>query len=75
MSLGKEVSIIYAVSNGFLDDVPVNKVIAFEAAFHRFMETTHPDIIQKIDKEKIISDEVDGALKKAITEFKETVPY
>jgi F-type H+-transporting ATPase subunit alpha len=75
MSLGKEVSIIYAVSNGFLDDVPVNKVIAFEAAFHRFMETTHPDIIQKISQEKVISDEVDGALKKAITEFKETVPY
>jgi F-type H+-transporting ATPase subunit alpha len=75
MSLGKEVSIIYAVSNGFLDDVPVNKVIAFEAAFHRFMETSHSDIIQKISQEKVISDEVDGALKKAITEFKETVPY
>jgi F-type H+-transporting ATPase subunit alpha len=75
MSLGKEVSIIYAVSNGFLDDVPVNKVMAFEAAFHRFMETSHSDIIQKINKEKVISDELDGALKKAITEFKTTVPY
>ena len=75
MSLGEEVSIIYAVSNGFLDDVPVNKVIAFEAAFHRFMKTSHSDIIQKIDKEKVISDELDGALKKAITEFKATVPY
>jgi len=75
MSLGKEVSIIYAVLNGFLDDVPVNKVMAFEVAFHRFMETSHSDIIQKINKEKVISDEVDGALKKAITEFKTTVPY
>jgi len=75
MSLAKQVSIIYAVSNGFLDDVPVNKVMAFEAAFHRFMETSHSDIIQKINKEKVISDELDGALKKAITEFKTTVPY
>ena len=75
MSLGEEVSIIYAVSNGYLDDVPVNKVMAFEAAFHRFMKTSHSDIIQKIDKEKVISDELDGALKKAITEFKATVPY
>jgi F-type H+-transporting ATPase subunit alpha len=75
MSLAKQVSIIYAVSNGFLDDVPVNKVMAFEAAFHRFMETSHSDIIQKINTEKVISDELDGALKKAITEFKTTVPY
>ena len=75
MSLGKMVSIIYAVSNGFLDDVPVNKVMAFEAAFHRFMETSHSDTIQKINKEKVISDEIDGALKKAINEFKTTVPY
>jgi F-type H+-transporting ATPase subunit alpha len=75
MSLGKMVSIIYAVSNGFLDDVPVNKVMAFEAAFHRFMETSHSDTIQKINKEKVVSDEIDGALKKAINEFKTTVPY
>jgi F-type H+-transporting ATPase subunit alpha len=75
MSLGKMVSIIYAVSNGFLDDVPVNKVMAFEAAFHRFMETSYSDTIQKINKEKVISDEIDGALKKAINEFKTTVPY
>lgn len=75
MSVGKEVSILYAAMNGFLDDVPVNKVMAFEAAFHRFMETSHNDIIEKINSEKAISDEVDGTLKKAITEFKETVPY
>ncbi|MFA5375010.1 MAG: F0F1 ATP synthase subunit alpha [Dehalococcoidia bacterium] len=75
MSLGKMVSIIYAVSNGFLDDVPVNKVMAFETAFHRFMETSHSDTIQKINKEKVVSDEIDGALKKAINEFKTTVPY
>lgn len=75
MSLGKMVSIIYAVSNGFLDDVPVNKVMAFEAAFHRFMETSHSDVIQNINKEKVISDQTEEALKKAISEFKETVPY
>ncbi|MFA5367065.1 MAG: F0F1 ATP synthase subunit alpha [Dehalococcoidia bacterium] len=75
MSLGKMVSIIYAVSNGFLDDVPVNKVMAFEAGFHRFMETSHSDIIQNINKEKVISDQTEEALKKAITEFKDTVPY
>ena len=75
MSLGKQVSIIYAVSNGYLDDVPVNKVMAFETGFHRFMETSHSDIIQKINTEKVISDELEGALKKAISEFKEAVPY
>jgi len=49
MNVEKEVSILYAVINGYLDEVPVDKVMAFEGAFHRFMETSHPEIGQRID--------------------------
>ncbi|MGA2670739.1 MAG: F0F1 ATP synthase subunit alpha [Dehalococcoidia bacterium] len=71
MSLGKEVMILYAVTNGYLDDVPVDKVIAWEGNFHRFMETNHPELEQKINDDKETKPETEEALKKAIKEFKE----
>jgi F-type H+-transporting ATPase subunit alpha len=70
MPLGKEVMILYAVTNGYLDDVPVDKVIAFEGNFHKFMETTHPELEQKINDDKEIKPETEEALKAAIVEFK-----
>jgi len=73
MSLENEVIILYAVTNGYLDDVPVNQVRAVEEQLHRFMATTHPQIGQAIAKEKAISDKTEEALQKAIPEFLETV--
>jgi F-type H+-transporting ATPase subunit alpha len=70
MSLDKQVTILYAAINGYLDDVPVDKAIAFEANFHRFMEANHPEIGQTINKDKELSDKTEGALKKALDDFK-----
>jgi F-type H+-transporting ATPase subunit alpha len=71
MSLGKEVLILYAVTNGYLDDVPVDKVIAWEENFHRFVETNHLELEQKTNDDKEIKPETEEALKAAIKEFKE----
>lgn len=73
MSLGKQVMILYAVTNGYLDDVPVDKIIACEGDFHRFMETNHPELEQKINDDKEIKTESEEALKSAIEEFKEAL--
>jgi len=75
MPLEKEVSILYAVTNGYLDDVPLEKIAAFEQDFHRFMETNHPDINQRILTDKEIKPEVEEKLKSAIAEFKKSVAY
>lgn len=75
LSLGTMVSIIYAVINGYLDDVPVNNVRAFEDAFTRFMETNHPEIGQQIASEKALTETIEEALKKAINEFKQTMTF
>src|SRR6195256_2455229 len=72
-SLGKEVTIIYALTNGFIDDVPIEKVRAWETEFHRFMETAHPKIIETITKDKALSDETIAGLRAAIEEFKKQV--
>ncbi|MCX6011337.1 MAG: F0F1 ATP synthase subunit alpha [Chloroflexi bacterium] len=71
MSLEKQVTILYAAINGYLDDVPVDKVTTFEASFHRFMEANHPEIGKKINQEKEITAQTEEALKKAIPEFKQ----
>jgi len=75
MSLDKEVTILYAATNGHLDDVPVAKISAFEQAFHYFMETSHPDIVKLINTDKIIKPETEELLKKAIAEFKKSASY
>ena len=75
MSLGKEVLILYAVTNGYLDEVPVDKVTAWEGNFHRFMGTNHPELEQRINNDKEIKPETEEALKKAIGEFKKGTTY
>jgi len=70
MSLGKEVVIIYAVTNGYLDDVSVEKITTWETDFHRFIGTNHPEIEQRINDEKEIKPDIEEVLKAAIREFK-----
>jgi F-type H+-transporting ATPase subunit alpha len=75
MSLTKVVAMLYAVNNGYLDDVPVNKVALFEQDFHRFIDTNHPDIIKQIETEKELTSEIEKSLKSVISEFKQTATY
>jgi F-type H+-transporting ATPase subunit alpha len=75
MTLDKQVTILFAVSNGYLDDVPVDKTSAFEESFHRFMETNHPDIGQRINEDKEIKKETEEKLQAAISAFKQTFTY
>jgi F-type H+-transporting ATPase subunit alpha len=75
ISMEQQVGILFALINGYLDDVEILKVVDFSAALRSFMESNHPEILSKIAEEKIISDETETALKAAIEEFKASVPY
>jgi len=75
MSLGEQVSILFAVSNGYLDDVPVDTVITWEDSFHRFMKNNHPDLAQRINEANEITPGVKEALEQAIAEFKQGFTY
>lgn len=75
LSLQEQVQILYAVVNGHLDDVEVGRVRAFEAAFRSFMASNHPEIGQSIDEKLELVPETEEALKGAVREFKESVPY
>ncbi|MHB0871666.1 MAG: F0F1 ATP synthase subunit alpha, partial [Chloroflexota bacterium] len=73
--LEKQVMSLYAVTNGFLDDVPVEKVSSWEASFLQFMDSTHGEIGEAIAREKAISKESIEALRAAIAEFKRTSTF
>ena len=70
MPVERQVMIIYAGNSGYLDDIPVDKVKDFEREFHRFMDDKYPDVGMQINKAKILSNETEELLKKAIEDFK-----
>ena len=71
-SMEQQVMVLYAGVNGYLDEVPVDKVRDLEAAFLKFMETQKSDVSKAIRADKDIKPQVEEALKKAIVEFKQT---
>ena len=75
LAVEKQVSVMYALVNGFLDDVEIDRVIAFENAFHSYMDANHPELLATIRNERIISDETGSTLGAAIQDFKDSVPY
>lgn len=75
LTLENEVMILWTVTNGFLDDVPVEKVAAFENAFYKFMANNHPEIGKNIATEQSIKPEIEVELKKAVAEFKQSSAY
>jgi F-type H+-transporting ATPase subunit alpha len=73
VSFEHEVAILFAAVNGFVDDVPVEKVRAFETQLFEFMDTRHPELNDEIKEKMILSGELEEKLRAAITEFKQTV--
>ncbi len=70
VSLENQVMILYAAINGYVDDVPIDKVAAFEDNLYRFMGANHPKVGRAIKKEEDLSQKTEAALKAAIEDFK-----
>ena len=66
----QQVMIIYAVTNGFLDDVDVPAIRAWEKGFHEFMAAQHGAIGDEIRTKKALADDLTARLRKAIEEYK-----
>ncbi|MDP9276544.1 MAG: hypothetical protein M3O99_13245, partial [Chloroflexota bacterium] len=67
--------IIYAVTSGYLDDIPTPKVKDFERDLFRFMETQYRELADKISKDKTFDKEIEAQAKTMIEEFKKTNSY
>ena len=70
MPVEKQVIIIYAATRKYLLDIPVEQVLPFEKALFEYVDTKYPDVPEAIRTEKVISDETEAKLVKAIEECK-----
>src|SRR5690348_17331632 len=75
MSVADQVLSIYAGVNGYLDDVPVDKVQQFEGDFLHYVQQHHPDLKKEIASIGKIDDKVGGRLKELLTTFKQKMGY
>ena len=70
MPVEKQVMIIYAATKKYLINIPVEKILDFEKALFEYVDTKYPEVPEAIRTEKVISDETEAKLVKAIEECK-----
>ncbi|NNF28615.1 MAG: F0F1 ATP synthase subunit alpha [Gemmatimonadetes bacterium] len=69
MPVENQVAAIFAVTNGYLDKVEVERVRAWEAGFHDFLEANFNDVLLGIRQEQKLTEDVEGRLRSAIDEY------
>ena len=67
-----QVAVIWTVQNGYVDDVPINRVKEFQNKLTEYLSTRKPELLRKIDDEKGLSTALVAELKAVADEFKET---
>ncbi len=71
MSIAEQAAVIYASNEGYLADVPVNKVRAFEAGLLRYLRDQHGDFMADIDNTADYNDDIANQFKSAIENYKQ----
>lgn len=74
LSVAKQVAVYYALINGFMDNVPVEKIKEFEAGLYKYADLNDA-VLKAIETKKEIDAEVETSLKKLIEDYKATVDY
>jgi F-type H+/Na+-transporting ATPase subunit alpha len=65
----RQVAIIFAGTNGYLDTLPLSDVRQYETELYKFMETRHPGVVRSIAEKKQLDDQIKGSLEQAVKEF------
>lgn len=71
MLMENQVAILYALTNGFLDDVAVEKIKAWEADFQRYLDSSAKEVLTLIADKKELTEEIVAKLEKVIKDFKD----
>ena len=69
LSMHKQVTILFAASNGFLDKYPVESLADYEKQVYDFFESSHEEIFNELAEKKIFDDDLTAKMKKALEEF------
>jgi F-type H+-transporting ATPase subunit alpha len=71
LSFSKQILIIYAGTNGFLDDLAIDDVLAFEKGLYQHVETVNPGLLNTIMEKKVLDDGLKADMQKTLQSFKE----
>ena len=63
---------LFAVNKGFMDDIEVKKILAFEAGLHQFLKSSHAALLKKIEDSKALDKEAEAELSAAVAAFKKS---
>lgn len=72
VTLAGQVSILYAVTNGYLNEIPVDKIGQFEKEFNEFLENSGSEVVKAISDTKELSEDTESKLKDLIAGFVKT---
>ena len=72
LPFSKQILIIFAGTNGFLDDLPVERIRDFEAELYKYVDATNPGLLNSIMEKKVLDDALKAEMSKLIKECKET---
>lgn len=75
MSIADQAAVIYASNEGYLSDVPVEKIGAFEETFLRYLRNDHAALMSEIDETANYNDDIESRLKAAVESFKASASY
>src|SRR6266513_1975832 len=75
MPVEQQVIVIFAVTNGYLDDVPVPEIKAWEQGFRDFMAAQHPDVGEEIRTRRVLGDDLSARLRAAVAEYKQLAAH
>ena len=70
MDVEKQVLVIWAATNGYTDDIPVEDVRRFESTLLKFVESSSPGVLAAIADKKTLTDEIKADLKQVLEDFK-----
>ncbi len=70
ISVENQVAILYALTNGYLDEISVEDITKWEEEFSKFINASHREVLDKIKETGVLDEDIEKGLKKALGEFK-----
>ncbi|HJN92398.1 MAG TPA: F0F1 ATP synthase subunit alpha, partial [Dehalococcoidia bacterium] len=73
--VAEQVAMLFAVNEGFADDVAVNKIQDYKGALREYLKSNQPGILEAIDSSGELADDTTASLRTALNAFRDTVPF
>jgi F-type H+-transporting ATPase subunit alpha len=70
LPVAQQVALIFAATNGFLDDLPLESLLRFETGLYQHLLTDRPEVLKSLTEKKVLDDAMKAELTQAVTEFK-----